>query len=32
MALAVVLAMRYGVETRKRNLEEITAEELARAG
>jgi len=32
MALAVLLAARYGVETRRRSLEEITAEELARAG
>jgi putative MFS transporter len=31
MTLAVLLAMRYGVETRKRSLEAITAEELARA-
>jgi len=28
----VLLAARYGVETRKRSLEEIAAEELARAG
>jgi putative MFS transporter len=32
MALAVLLTVLYGVETRKRSLEEITAEELARAG
>lgn len=32
MVLAVLLAVRYGVETRRRSLEEITAEELARAG
>jgi len=32
MALAVLLAVRYGVETRRRSLEEIAAEELARAG
>ena len=31
MALAVLLTMLYGVETRKRTLEEITAEGLARA-
>jgi putative MFS transporter len=32
MALAVLLTVLYGVETRNRPLEEITAEELARAG
>ena len=31
MTLAVLLTVLYGVETRSRNLEEITAEELARA-
>jgi len=31
MALAVVLVLIFGVETQKRRLEEITADELARA-
>lgn len=32
MAIAVLLTVLFGVETRKRSLEDITAEELARAG
>ena len=32
MAVAVLLTMLYGVETRNRSLEDITGEELARAG
>jgi len=31
MSLAVILVLMFGVETRKRRLEEITADELARA-
>jgi hypothetical protein len=31
MTLAVILVLFFGVETQKRRLEEITADELARA-